>query len=83
VRGRENIYLIAGDFTMARTVGVKEAYRRLTRLYYSLMATLEEMTDPDARRALREARADAKAGRFHTYEEVFGHRPPREAVRRR
>lgn len=45
--------------------------------------TLEEMADPGALRALREAKADAKAGRFHTYEEVLGHPPRREAHRRR
>ena len=49
--------------------------------YNSLMATLEEMADPEALRALREAQADAKAGRLYSYEEVFGHPPLR--VRRR
>jgi len=50
--------------------------------YYSLMATLEEMADPGALRALREAEADAKAGRVYTYEDVFGH-PPLRQVRKR
>lgn len=68
---------------MARIVGVNEAYRRLTRLYHSLMATLEEMSDPGALRALREAQSDAKAGRLYSYEDVFGHPPPREARKRR
>jgi prevent-host-death family protein len=45
--------------------------------YNSIMATLEEMADPSALRALREAQEDAKAGRIYTYEEVFGHPPPR------
>ena len=45
--------------------------------YNSIMATLEEMADPSALRALREAQEDARAGRIYTYEEVFGHPPPR------
>jgi len=87
-----------------RTVGVKEAHRKLPRLlreaeagkqivvsrkgkpvavvigvkeYNSIMATLEEMADPRALRALREAQKDSAAGRIYTYEEVFGHPPPR------
>lgn len=50
--------------------------------YNSLMATLEEMADPAALRALREAQADARAGRVYSYEEVFGHPPLRRARRR-
>jgi len=45
--------------------------------YNSLMATLEEMADPRALRALREAQEDSEAGRIYTYEEVFGHPLPR------
>jgi antitoxin YefM len=45
--------------------------------YNSLMATLEEMADPEALRALREAQADSRAGRLYTYEDVFGHPPLR------
>jgi len=87
-----------------RTVGVKEAHRKLPRLlreaeagkqivvsrkgkpvavvigakeYNSIMATLEEMADPRALLALREAQKDSAAGRIYTYEEVFGHPPPR------
>ena len=48
-----------------------------TREYNSIMATLEEMADPRALRALREAQEDSAAGRIYTYEEVFGHPPPR------
>ncbi len=51
--------------------------------YNSLMATLEEMADPGALRALREAQADAKARRVYTYEDVFGRPPLREARKRR
>lgn len=51
--------------------------------YNSLMATLEEMADPGALRALREAQGDARAGRVYTYEEVFGHPPLRYARKRR
>jgi len=54
---------------IAVVIGAKE--------YNSIMATLEEMADPRALRALREARADSAAGRIYTYEEVFGHPPPR------
>jgi len=50
--------------------------------YNSVMATLEEATDPDALRILREAQADTKAGRIYSYEEVFGH-PPLRARRKR
>ncbi len=46
--------------------------------YSTLMATLEEMADPGALRALREAQADAKARRVYSYEDVFGHPPLRE-----
>ena len=52
------------------------------REYNSLMATLEEMADPGALRALRDAEADAKAGRIYSYENVFGH-PPLRVTRRR
>lgn len=51
--------------------------------YNSLMATLEEMADPGALRALRDAQADVKAGRIYTYEEVFGHPPLRERRKHR
>jgi len=54
---------------VAVVIGVKE--------YNSIMATLEEMADPRALRALREAQKDSAAGRIYTYEEVFGHPPPR------
>lgn len=50
--------------------------------YNSLMATAEEMADPGALRALREAQADAGAGRIYSYEDVFG-RPPRRVSRKR
>lgn len=58
---------------MAKTVGVREAHQ----------ATLEEMADPGALRALREAQADVKAGRVYSYEDVFGHPPLRERRKRR
>jgi len=48
-----------------------------TKEYNSIMATLEEMADPRALRALREAQADSAAGRVYTYDEVFGHKPRR------
>lgn len=48
-----------------------------------MTATLEEMADPQALRALREAQADTKAGRMYTYREVFGHPPPRERRKKR
>ena len=51
--------------------------------YNGLMATLEEMADPTALRALREAQADSKAGRVYSYEEVFGHPPLRDVRKRR
>ena len=47
------------------------------REYSSLMATLEEMADPGALRALRDAAADARVGRIYSYENVFGHPPLR------
>lgn len=52
------------------------------RDYNSLMATAEEMADPGALRALREAQADARAGRIYSYDEVFG-RPARRYTRHR
>ena len=51
--------------------------------YTALMATLEEMADPGALRALRAAEADTKAGRIYTYAKVFGHPPLRERRKRR
>jgi len=45
--------------------------------YNSIMATIEEMADPRALRALREAQEDSAAGRIYTYEEVFRHPPLR------
>lgn len=41
----------------------------------------EKAIDLDELRALREAEEDEKAGRIHTYEEVFGHPPLRFAKR--
>lgn len=40
--------------------------------YESLMATLEEASDPAAREALKEAQGDMAKGRLYSYEEVFG-----------
>lgn len=54
---------------VAVVIGAKE--------YNSIMATLEEMADPQALRALRDAQEDSAAGRIYTYDEVFGHPPPR------
>lgn len=54
-----------------------------TEEYNSIMATLEEMADPGALRALQEAEADARAGRVYTYEDVFGHPPVRVLRKRR
>ena len=54
---------------VAVVIGVKE--------YNSIMATLEEMADPSALQALREAQKDSVAGKIYTYEEVFGHPLPR------
>src|SRR3989304_82804 len=52
------------------------------REYNSVMATQEQMADPGALRSLRDAEADAKAGRIYSYENVFGH-PPLRVTRRR
>jgi prevent-host-death family protein len=52
-----------------------------TREYNSIVATLKEMADPGALRALREAESDTRAGRVYSYEEVFGHPPLRESRR--
>jgi antitoxin YefM len=74
IRGAEegDQVVITRDGTpVAILIGVDE--------YNSIMATLEEMADPEALRALREAQADVKAGRVYTYEEVFGHPPLRQA----
>ena len=54
-----------------------------TNEYNSMIATLEEMADPGALRALEEAQADAKAGRVYSYEDVFGRPPLRDARKRR
>ena len=43
--------------------------------YNSMGATLEEMADPEALKALKEAKADSKAGRTKNFEEVFDYVP--------
>ncbi len=73
----------AGEQIVITRDGTPAAVLLGAREYNSLMATLEEMADPGALRALQEAQADARAGRVYSYEEVFGHRPLREARKRR
>lgn len=72
-----------GEQVVITRNGAPSAVLLGAREYNSLMATLEEMADPGALRALREAQADAKARRLYTYEEVFGHPPLRETRKRR
>ncbi len=67
-----------GEQVVITRDGTPSAVLLGAKQYNSLMATLEEMADPGALRALREAQADAKAGRVYSYDEAFGHRPPRE-----
>ncbi len=67
-----------GDQVVITREGTPVAVLLSTDKYNSMMATLEEMADPGALRALREAQADAKAGRVYAYEDVFGHPPLRE-----
>ena len=38
----------------------------------SLLATMEESSDPGALDALKESEEDVKRGRLHAFEEVFG-----------
>ncbi len=73
--GGEQVVIMRDGTPAAVLLGVRE--------YNSLMATLEEMADPGALRALREAQSDVKAGRVYTYEDVFGHPSLREARKRR
>ena len=72
-----------GDQVVITREGAPVAILLGTDEYNSMMATLEEMADPGALRALREAQADAKAGRVYGYQDVFGRRPLREARKRR
>lgn len=72
-----------GDQVVITRDGTPAAILLGAREYSSIVATLEEMADPGALRALRQAQADSKAGRIHTYEEVFGHPPLREIRKRR
>ena len=72
-----------GDQIVITREGAPVAILLGTDEYNSMMATLEEMADPGALRALREAQADAKAGRVYAYEDVFGRSPLREVRRRR
>ncbi len=67
-----------GGQVVITRAGTPVAVLLSTDEYNSMMATLEEMADPGALRALREAQADAKAGRVYAYEDVFGHPPLRE-----
>ncbi len=78
IRAAEN-----GEQVVIMRDGTPAAVLLGVREYNSLMATLEEMADPGALRALREAQSNVKAGRVYTYEDVFGHPPPREARKRR
>lgn len=71
-----------GDQVVITRDGTPAAVLLGARDYNSLMATVEEMADPGALRALREAQADAKAGRIYTHEEVFGHPPHRRGKTR-
>ncbi len=71
-----------GDQIVITRDGAPVAILLGTDEYNSMMATPEEMADPGALRVLREAQADAKAGRVYAYEDVFG-RPPLREVRRR
>jgi antitoxin YefM len=72
-----------GDHVVITRDGMPAAVLLGAAEYSSIMATLEEMADPGALRALEEARADAKAGRLYTYESVFGHPPLRQSRKRR
>lgn len=72
-----------GDQVVITRDGTPAAVLMGAREYSSLVATLEEMADPGALRALREAQADSRAGRLYTYKEVFGHPPLREIRKRR
>ncbi len=78
IRAAEN-----GEQVVIMRDGTPAAVLLGVREYNSLMATLEEMAAPGALRALREAQSNVKAGRVYTYEDVFGHPPPREARKRR
>jgi antitoxin YefM len=71
-----------GDQIVITREGIPVAILLGADEYNSIIATLEEMADPGALRALREAQADAKAGRVHAYEDVFGRRPLRETRKR-
>jgi prevent-host-death family protein len=72
-----------GDQVVITREGTPVAILLGTNEYNSMMATLEEMADPGALRALREAQADAKAGRVYSYEDVFGRPPLRKARKQR
>lgn len=72
-----------GDQVVITRDGTPAAVLMGAEDYTALVATVEEMADPGALRALRAAEADAKAGRIHAYAEVFGHPPLRERRRRR
>ena len=72
-----------GDQVVITRDGTPVAILLGTTEYNSMIATLEEMADPGALRALQEAQADAKAGRVYSYEEVFGRPPLRQARKRR
>jgi len=71
-----------GEQVVITRDGMPAAVLLGAREFNSLMATLEEMADPGALRALRDAEADAKAGRVYSYEDVFDH-PPLRMTRRR
>lgn len=71
----------SGQQVVITRAGEPKAVLLGTREYNGIVATLEEMADPGALRALREAESDTRAGRVYSYEEVFGHPPLRESRR--
>jgi prevent-host-death family protein len=72
-----------GEHVVITRDGTPSAVLLGAREYNSLMATLEEMAEPSALRALQEAQSDVKARRLYTYEEAFGRLPLRETRKRR
>ena len=64
---------------MKLEIGLEELARAIVELppkereeLWSLLATMEEASDPGALAALEESEDDVKKGRLHTFEEVFG-----------
>ena len=61
-----------GEVYLIHSRGTPKAVMISIDEYRDLKATIEEMSDPEARRLLKKGQDDIERGKTHTVEEVFG-----------